>query len=134
MADKTPSPLGAQGQEKETTGMSREPSPSTSTRTHVDDDVQDGLPLGHEHRHQIASGATRSEKSHQVSRESGDGYETEDTDHGEPDIEHQEAEESVPGRELDRQLSRVCSTDRVSLGDLMNDGADKPMWLFPQGP
>lgn len=71
--------------------LSREQSPSASTRTQVDDD-QDVVPQGH---------------------------------HGEPDLEHQEAEESVPGRELDRQLSRVCCTDRVSLGDLVNDGADK---------
>lgn len=37
-----------------------------------------------------------------ASRYSGESF-----DHGEPDLEHEEMEEAVPGHELDRQLSRV---------------------------
>ena len=36
------------------------------------------------------------------------------SDHGEPDIDHDEIEETVPGHELDVQLSRV-SSPRISV-------------------
>lgn len=90
--------------EKET--MSREQSPGASTRTKVED--EESAAQNHQ-----KSKTRRSEKVHQ-SRNSSDGYMTDETDHGEPDIEHEEAEEAVPGRDLDRQLSRVCSTHRAS--------------------
>lgn len=43
------------------------------------------------------------------------GYDTDEIDHGEPDLDYEEAEEAVPGRELDRQLSRVGLPGSVSL-------------------
>lgn len=104
MAEKESSPSRryslpeAAAQEKET--MSREASPSASTRTKVDDDGE--TPRNHQQQQ------PHSEKVH-TSRKSSDGYMSDETDHGEPDLEHEEAEETVPGRELDRQLSRVCS-------------------------
>lgn len=107
-------------QEKET--MSREPSPSASTRTQVDDG--DSAPPPHQHH----SKAAPSEKV-PASRKSSDGYATDESDHGEPDLEHEEAEEAVPGRELDRQLSRVCSTHRVSPWHLVDDGADQMLYM-----
>lgn len=84
-------------QEKETM-----PSPSTSTRTQVDEEEH-----APQQQHNSLAHATTSEKVH-PSRQSSDSYATDDSDHGEPDLEHEEAEETVPGREVDRQLSKVC--------------------------
>lgn len=55
-------------------------------------------------------------KSQDVEETLRHGCDTDDTasDHGEPDVEHEEAEEAVPGRDLDRQLSRVCKSGSVS--------------------
>lgn len=97
--------LEAAAGEKETK-LSREQSPTASTKTEVEDEM--GVAY-----HQQHSKRKQSEKAH-ASRNSSDGYVTDETDHGEPDLEHEEAEETVPGRELDRQLSRVCTTHRVS--------------------
>lgn len=76
--------------------VSRDQSPTGSTSTEVDYD-KITIPVRQQHC-----------KPQDLEKARADGYDTDDTDHGEPDLEHEEAEEAVPGRELDRQLSRVC--------------------------
>lgn len=41
-------------------------------------------------------------------------YDTDEIDHGEPDLEYEDAEDAVPGRDLDRQLSKVGAPLSVS--------------------
>lgn len=43
----------------------------------------------------------------EIENDDTSAYSSEAADHGEPDLEHEEVEEAVPGHELDRQLSRV---------------------------
>ncbi|KAL1848948.1 hypothetical protein Daus18300_013406 [Diaporthe australafricana] len=54
--------------------------------------------------------ATEDEKPRQHADgadENASAYSTDSTERGEPDFEHEEVEETIPGHELDRQLSRV---------------------------
>lgn len=76
--------------------VSRDQSPTGSTTTEVDYD-KITIPVRQQHRRQQDLEKARIDED-----------DTDDTDHGEPDLEHEEAEEAVPGRDLDRQLSRVC--------------------------
>ena len=48
----------------------------------------------------------------EVDNDGASAYSSDSADHGEPDLEHEEVEEVVPGHELDRQLSRVGSLPR----------------------
>lgn len=93
----------AQAAEKEAVA-SRDQSPARSTSTEVD---HDNLT--------IPSKQSRN-KSQDVEKAPTDGSVTDETasDHGEPDLEHDEAEETIPGRDLDRQLSRVRKPVSVS--------------------
>lgn len=102
---------------REKAAVSRDHSPIASTRTEVDDD--------REERASYVQQTAAHEKAH--------AYETEDdTDHGEPDWEAEEAGETVPGRQLDRQLSAVRSIHTVSPCPLVKDAADGTAPCLPR--
>lgn len=63
-----------------------------------------------------SSHQTQGEKSRAPDTEAAsDDSDTDDEhDHGEPDVDYRDAEDFVPGRGLDRQLSRVRSPANVS--------------------
>ena len=48
-------------------------------------------------------------RKEEVGNDDASTYSSDSADHGEPDMEHEEVEEAVPGHELDRELSRVGS-------------------------
>lgn len=83
----------------------REQSPTGSTSTEVDYD-KITIPARNTRSPHPTKGTMRSGT---FSEKYGD-----EVDHGEPDFEYEDAEDAVPGRELDRQLSRVGSPSSVS--------------------
>lgn len=76
----------------------------------------------HQHEHADEPSASDDKKvrpaSERLDDEAASAYSTDSshsTERGEPDLEHEEIEETVPGRDLDRQLSRVGHSVTQSL-------------------
>lgn len=82
-------------------GISRAQSPTGSISTDVD---LDKVTSSDSH---IRS--SHDEKGFDELQTSSDKYGPDEINHGEPDLEYEDAEDAVPGRELDRRLSRVGS-------------------------
>lgn len=89
----------------------REQSPTGSTSSEVD---YDKLTVP---GRQIVRQSPQEEDRKEVKTFS-DKYGPDEIDHGEPDLEYEDAEDAVPGRELDRQLSRVGLSSSVSQCEL----------------
>lgn len=82
-------------------------------------DIERGQPAAEEtrpeaHRPESRGGSTTEadEKPAAVrpTKTSEDDDASDASDHGEPDLDHDEIEETIPGHELDVQLSRVSSS------------------------
>lgn len=86
----------------------REQSPTGSASTEVDYD-KITVPCRHIRK-------SHDEFKIKKSETFSDKYSPEGPDHGEPDLEYEDAEDAVPGRVLDRQLSRVGCPSSVSQG------------------
>lgn len=108
--------------ETSTSAAARDPSPVGSITTEVD---YDKLKIPAKRQATPNDNSVQDvEKAEAETQLGEDAYETEEDldddddtdDHGEPDIEHLEAEEAVLGRDLDRQLSKVGGVRTISPG------------------
>lgn len=79
-------------------------SPSGSTNTEVADDTIT-VPGRRMAQYRGDKGTRVTRELHRVS----DDYESDENDHGEPDVDYEDAESAVPSRALDRRLSKVPS-------------------------
>lgn len=86
----------------------RDHSPTGSTSSEVDYD-KINIP-----GHQIRRNAGHEEESKEKEEVLSDKSDPDEIDHGEPDFEYEDAEDAVPGRDLDRQLSKVGAPRSVS--------------------
>lgn len=87
---------------------SRSQSPTGSTSSEVDYD-KITVP-----GHHISRTSPQKEESKDKEEAFIDKYDPDEIDHGEPDLEYEDAEDAVPGRNLDRQLSKVGAPLSVS--------------------
>lgn len=88
--------------------VSRDRSPAGSTSTELEYDKTNNNTKSHR-KEQQDPGKARADGADEASETDDAG-----SDHGVPDIDHEEAEEAVLGRDLDRQLSRVGLPRSVS--------------------
>lgn len=86
----------------------RDHSPTGSTSSEVDYD-KINIP-----GHHIKCSTGHKEESKEKGEILSDKYDPDEIDHGEPDFEYEDAEDAVPGRDLDRQLSKVGAPLSVS--------------------
>lgn len=100
---------GLVGLEQPVTENTRERSPGGSSRTVF---TNDDKTAPSSRRHQNSE--PKDEEKITETRKSSDGSST-DINHGEPDQDHEEVEDIIPGHDLDRQLSRVCLSTCTNL-------------------
>lgn len=86
-------------------------SPTGSTSTEVD---YDKLPIPARRKADNSRHKEEAKRPEVIGHE----YGPDEIDHGEPDLDYEDAEDAVPGRELDRQLSRVGAPSSVSQCEL----------------